>query len=369
MEDATLAVLVIIIFVVLATVLFAAEPRRPVLPDDVEITPEVISLGHKLFFEPRLSSNGRVSCATCHQAEKGWSDGLRVSRGATGFTSRNAPTIIAAAFKGLQFHDGRAVTLLGQAREPLRSVIETGNSDERRAFGRLYGTGYEKLFQEVYGRPLNVRDGLAAIAAFQTTIQSTNAPIDRAVQWSFNERLNRNEYTILPAAEWVFSKQEKRGFDLFFSKGCINCHHGPDYRAEEFANNGMGYYQGFLGDRGRADISGNGVRSFAVPTLRDVQLSSPYGHAGHLPSLQSVVQHYANPPADPFRDPRVNTAGLSPDEQSALVAFLSTAFAGENYPNIQKPELPSGGQVAAISIAQPQTQQIQVGRGFFRRRR
>ncbi len=355
----------------LCQLVLGAEPRKPVLPDDVQVTPEVIELGRQLFFEPRLSSTGTVSCSTCHQAAKGWSDGLRVSTGATGQTSRNSPTIINSAFKGLQFHDGRAVTLLGQAREPLRSVIETGNSDERRAFGRLMGTGYDQRFQEVFGRQLNVRDGLAAIAAFESTIVSTDAPIDRAVRWRFNEAAGRNEYNILPAVDWVFDDKERRGFDLFFSKGCINCHQGEDYRTEEFVNNGMGYYSGFVGDRGRADIAGGRPRNFSVPTLREVQLTSPFGHAGHLPSLRMVVRHYSNPPPDPFRDARVQPMSLSAEDEDSLVAFLTTAFAGRNYPMVASPELPAGRAVVATN--QPLGQQViqqQTGRfGLLRRRR
>src|SRR5688572_16391588 len=111
----------------IAAVTHAAEPRPPVLPDDVRVTPEAVELGRQLFFEGRLSSDRMTSCATCHDPGKAYTDNLPVSRGPGGTTARSAPTILAASFKRRQFGDGRAETVFAQPREVLRSQIESGN--------------------------------------------------------------------------------------------------------------------------------------------------------------------------------------------------------------------------------------------------
>lgn len=342
-----------------ASVASAADPwkvyaaRPPLVPKGTVDTDAKRKLGLMVFQDNRLSSTRTHSCASCHKSEFGWGDGERVSSGATAKTTRNSPTIINTAFLQELFHDKRAIFLEGQAPEPMKSVDELGQGNTGVVVARFRRVPqYEQLFREAFGpRTDNAGRELsaitesrmaAALAAFQRTIVSTDAPVDRAVTWSVGDR-GQWIYEVRPDANWVFTPAQSRGFNVFFGKGrCIQCHQSPDYRTDNIANNGMGAYNGYRGDQGAAQITGNDsdTRAFAIPTLRELGRTAPYGHAGHLPTIRDVVAHYSNPPADRFRDRRIQPARFTDQEAEDLTAFLTVGFQGKNYPTLAKLELP-----------------------------
>lgn len=323
----------------------AAEIRLPAMIQGNADTPERVSLGHKLFFDRRMSINRERACVDCHKPELGFSDGLQVSTGIRGQqTTRNSPTIIDAGFKFNQFHDKRADSLEAQALQPLQSAIEMGAQTPDQVANRLNRIpGYRAEFQRVFGQQATPANMGLAIAAFERTIISTNAPIDRAVKWTAGREPGKWVYEITPEADWALSRSARRGLDLFFGRGnCAACHHGPSYTHDNVANNGMGFYQGFTNDDGRQGISNRDSdrRAFAVPTLREVVRTAPYGHAGQFPTLASVVQHYSRPPADRLRDVRVQPSNFTAQEAADLTTLLTEGFVGQNYPAIAPPTLP-----------------------------
>ena len=345
-----------VLVLLLAVAGHAAEVRSPVAPSDGVSSPAAVERGRMIFHDPRLSSSRTHHCGSCHKPEFGWGDGKRVSDGVGGRTTRNSPTLINSGYLTNLFHDKRSQLLEGQAGQPMQSVVELGQDNVGsvvRRFARV--PEYQQRFAEVFGRQVNATDMAKAIAAFERTLVSTDAPIDRAVEWEASPtEPGKWFYTIQPAVDFEFTPEQRRGFDIFFGRGgCIACHHGPDYRHDAPLNNGMGFYVGFTDDSGREGISDrrSDLRAFAVPTLRELARTGPYGHAGHLPDLRSVADHYSAPPVDPFRDARVQPLNLSDADKAALTAFLSTAFQGRNYPDVGPP--------AVLPADPPGTQQVQ----------
>lgn len=343
MYIAMLAALILyMIAVLLIPNAYPIEPRAMPKFDDSVNTQGAIELGRKLAFDARTSRTQTHSCMTCHRPEMGYTEHTRVSAGATGDTALNAPTLLNSGYKSLHFHNGRAEGLEGQASQPLESLVEMGQGDSFFVVQRLSAIPeYQQEFRQVFGRGVNQDDLFKSLAAFQRTLISSDAPIDRAVKWRHDGA--RYLYSIQPAARWVFDETTKRGFDVFFGRGqCIQCHQGPDYRTDEFANNGMVAYRGARRDQDRESISDRGRDDgcFAVPTLREIHRTHPYGHAGHLPTLESVVEHYVNVPGDRNLDRRMLNVDVRPEDRAGLIAFLRVAFAGEQYPHIEAPMLP-----------------------------
>jgi cytochrome c peroxidase len=309
-----------------------ADPLKPLplpaavsWPDDNPATPEKIALGKQLFFDPRLSGDNSMSCATCHIAEKGWADGLPLGKGWQGKKlGRNTPTVLDVAFSASLFWDGRAKTLEDQALGPIIAPEEMNQSLEELEHELNAVPGYVKQFQSVFGAPVT-RGGIAkALAAFERTLVARNSPFDR----------------YLAGDEKALSADAKAGMELFFGAAdCARCHHGPLLSDGKFYRLGVEFQ-----DKGRGGVTGKSedLYKFRTPSLRNVARTGPYMHDGSRKTLTEVVEFYFRTAPTRGRDglpldiqPLV---GQSFSDIAPLVAFLES-LSGEP-PAIAPPELP-----------------------------
>lgn len=252
-----------------------ALPATAPHPADNPATADKIALGRRLFFDPRLSGDNSMSCATCHAPDKGWADGLARSPGHAGkLLARNSQSVLNTAWYERLFWDGRAGSLEEQALAPLESPDEM-RQDLAALEEELAGDdGYVRQFQQVFAtRP--TRQGVArALAAFQRTLVARGSPLDRS--------LLGDEAALSPAA--------RRGLDLFVGEaGCIRCHHGILLSDGKFHRLGVSH-----GDAGLAQVTGRREDrgKFRTPSLRNVAQTAPYMHDGSLATLTDVVEFY-----------------------------------------------------------------------------
>jgi cytochrome c peroxidase len=318
------------------------QPLTPKIyvPVSNPITKGKYELGRQLYFDPRVSLDGTVACATCHNPAKGWTDGTAVSIGIAGQTGgRSAPSILNAAYGKSMFWDGRAPSLEGQAQGPVQNPIEMGKQSYKEIVDRLRKIpGYTEQFQKVFGTDVNM-DGMAkAIATFERVAAlSGNSRYDK-----YNAGENR-----------ALTDSEKRGMILFgltlntddeFKSDavrqkakCTLCHVGFNFTDEQFHNLGIGWNEktGRYADLGRWAIDPIGAKcdaslgAFKTPTVRDVEHSAPYMHDGSLATLEQVVDHYdKGGTPNPALDPDMKKLGLSAQEKSDVVAFMK-ALSGE----------------------------------------
>lgn len=343
--------------------------------------PRAIELGRRLFFDPRLSGNGEVSCSLCHQPRFAFSDGL--DRGeAIGTSKRNTRSLPGAAASPWQYWDGRRDSLWAQALSPLEDPAEHGGN--RMAYVRFVAedASYRAAYEDVFGPLPGFEDGARfprnagpvadprwqaawsamdpadreavnqafanlgkAIAAFERKLVPQPAPFDRfvaALAQGSDEKVAG------------FGSAEQRGLEVFIDKGrCIECHNGPLFTNNEFHNTGVLPYPGELPDRGRVE----GLRlvrtdpfsclgpysdadetdcaelafarddatllgAFRTPGLRDVALTAPYMHKGQLKTLGEVIAHYDEAPEAVIGHNESKPLGLSPRERRDLEAFL-----------------------------------------------
>ena len=300
-------------------------PRKVPAPKDNPTTPAKVTLGKMLFFDPRLSGDNKMSCASCHLPEKGFGDGLARSPGANGEPlERNTQTCLNVGFFKNFFWDGRAASLEEQALGPIESAVEM-NQDLAELEAELTEIAeYDLRFREVFGTKPN-RDGIArALAAFQRTLVTGRAPFDR----------------FLEGDKDALSMKAKRGLELFQGEaGCIECHHGP------LLSDGMFYGLGVsFKDEGRAKITGKKEDRyrFRTPSLRNVAETGPYMHDGSLKTLDDVVTFYLRGIPDSGPDGLTLDAAtltdLSFSDIAAIVTFLES-LSGEA-PAITPPKLP-----------------------------
>jgi cytochrome c peroxidase len=302
---------------------------RPVpIPADNPMTAEKVELGKQLYFDPRLSCDNTVSCASCHDPKKGWSNG---SQFATGVRSqvggRSAPTIINAAYSDLQFWDGRAHRLEGQALGPIQNPIEMDHKLEDCVVKLNEIEGYRTQFRKVFNSDVTPENIAKAIAAFERTVLSGNAPYDR---------FKAGETSALsPAAQ--------RGMKVFFNKGhCSACHAGPNFTDQAFHNVGVGMNNP-QPDLGRYEVSKllGDKGSFKTPTLREIARTAPYMHDGSLKTLEEVVEHYDKGGIpNPQLDEEIFPLKLTDEEKADLVTFLREGLSSPDYPDIEPPTLP-----------------------------
>jgi cytochrome c peroxidase len=302
---------------------------KPVpVPADNPLTPEKIELGKQLYFDPRLSRDNTVSCATCHDPEKGWSNGEAFATGVRGQVGgRSAPTIVNAAYSDLQFWDGRADRLEGQALGPIQNPIEMDLPIDE-AVARLNKIpGYRAAFQKVFGTDVTA-DGIAkAIASFERTCLSGDAPYDR-----FKE-----------GDTAALSEAAQRGMKIFFGKGqCSSCHVGHSFSDFSFHNIGVGMEQEKQ-DLGRYEVTKllGDKGGFKTPTLREIARTAPYMHDGRFKALEEVVDYYDKGGfANPQIDEGIFPLKLTPEEKADLVKFLTEGLSSETYPQVNPPKLP-----------------------------
>ncbi|QDT38547.1 cytochrome-c peroxidase [Stratiformator vulcanicus] len=301
------------------------------IPKGTKMTGELVSLGKQLYFDKRLSKDKSISCASCHDPKHGWADPNPVSSGVGGQKGgRNAPTVINTAFNRFQFWDGRAKSLEEQALGPIQNPIEMGMAmgGNDGVIERLNSVdGYRRQFEEVFGGEVTEGRIAVAIAAFERTILSGNAPYDK-----FEDG---DKEALSPAA--------KRGMELFFGKAnCSACHAGANFTDNAFHNIGIGMDKPDF-DKGRVVVSGLGgdTGSFKTPTLREIKRTGPYMHDGSIKTLREVVEHYDKGGIkNEYLDEELFELNLTENEKSDLVIFLEEGLSSESYPDISAPDLP-----------------------------
>lgn len=303
----------------------AGLPAVPEPPDN-PTTPAKVELGRLLFFDPRLSVDGTVACATCHQPNRAFTDGRVVAIGVRQLAgTRNTPTLLNTAYNLSQFRDGRARTLEEQALAPIANELEMGSTMPDTVSRLNAIDGYRSRFQAVFGTAVTPENLARAIAAFERTLISGDAPWDRH---------NLGDIDAL-------SEKAKLGIKIFRHRGrCSLCHIGPTFTDNAFHNLGIGTDTN-PPDAGRYEVSREpkDIGAFRTPSLRDIAATAPYMHDGSLKTLEEVVDFYdTGGTANPNLDPRIQARNFTAAEKEALVEFLR-ALSGK-YPVEAAPQLP-----------------------------
>ncbi len=277
-------------------------------------TPARIKLGKKLFFDPRLSGDGNMSCATCHNPMLGWSDGLPTAKGhKSKVLGRASPVVTNAAYNPVQMWDGREPSIDSQATGPMKNPNEM-HTDIPAMLAFINATPeYKKAFANAYpGEELTLDLVGKAIASFERTVISNDSPFDRWVKGDAK----------------AMTKQQIRGFKLFMTpeKGnCALCHSGPNFTDSSFHNLGLASFGKKNPDLGRYKQRPLGIMkgAFKTPTIRDITLSAPYFHDGSAKTLMEVVDHYVKGGVVKTNlSPLMIKAKLNNQEQKDLVAFM-----------------------------------------------
>ncbi|GIW97107.1 MAG: cytochrome-c peroxidase [Pirellulaceae bacterium] len=302
---------------------------RPLpVPGENPLTAAKVALGKQLYFDPRLSVDNSISCASCHDPKLGWSNGEATAAGVGGQRgARSAPSIINAAYHRFQFWDGRASSLEEQALGPIANPIEMALPIDEAVKKIAAIEGYARQFQEVFGEPVNEVNLAKAIASFERTVLSGDAPYDRYKAGDTD----------------ALSERAVRGMKLFFGKAnCSACHSGFNFTDNAFHNLGVGMDKEDP-DVGREAISGlKGDRgAFKTPSLREIARTAPYMHDGSLPTLEDVIEYYnKGGTPNPWLDEEIFQLNLTAEEKADLVIFLKEGLSSEQYPDIEPPELP-----------------------------
>jgi cytochrome c peroxidase len=312
------------------------------IPAENPMTAAKVELGRTLYFDPRLSADNTVSCATCHDPAFGFADqekvavGIKKQKGA-----RNSPTVLNSVFNEFQFWDGRAASLEEQAKGPLTNPVEMGMPSNDALIAKLKGIPeYAKSFKDVFGGDITLDRLAQAIAAYERTLLSGDSPFDR---FSAGDKS-------------AISESARRGWDLFQNKGrCISCHafnsSSPFFTDNKFHNVGVAMnaktfealarkaasltekelanltHDEAYSELGRFLITRQpkDIGAFKTPGLRDGALTPPFMHDGSQPSLLEVIKFY-----DKGGEPNANLDGgivklnLTDQEQNDLVEFLNS---------------------------------------------
>src|SRR5262249_37268120 len=260
----------------------------------------------QLYFDPRVSLDGTVSCATCHNPDKGWTDNMPVSIGIDGQAgSRSAPTVLNTVYGRSMFWDGRAPSLEGQAQGPVQNPIEMGKQSYKEIIERLRQIpGYREQFEKVFGTNVTL-DGMAkAIATFERVAAiSGNSKYDKYKDDS--KGLSDSEKRGMVLFGLRLNPDDDFKTDVVLQKAkCSICHVGFNFTDEQFHNLGVGWEPGKDGapgkfkDLGRWAVEPYGARydgsigAFKTPTVRDIEKTGPYMHDGSMTTLEQVMEHY-----------------------------------------------------------------------------
>jgi cytochrome c peroxidase len=319
---------------------------RYCIPANNQLTPAKIELGRRLFFDQRLSADNSVSCSSCHDPQLAFADGKKTAVGIGGrHGARNSPSILNAMFNSTMFWDGRVDSLEAQAREPLINPDEMGNASHDQLIKKLTAIPeYNEQFQIVFGGPVDLNSLSKAIAAYERTLLSANAPFDR----------------FLAGDRKALSEAAQRGFNLFRTKArCSVCHSlnqsFPFFTDGNYRNTGVAANFGDFPElsrratalslessstlmsvldkqKGKAELgrfitSGNAldIGAFRTPSLRNVELTAPYFHDGSAGTLADVVRYYVKGGNEnASRDWELQAVGLSDQEQKDLIEFLKS---------------------------------------------
>jgi len=318
------------------------QPLTPkvVVPVANPITKGKYELGRQLYFDARVSLDGTVSCATCHNPARGWTDGMAVSIGIKGQTGgRSAPSVINTAYGKTMFWDGRAPSLEGQAQGPIQNPIEMGEQNYKTIIERLRKiSGYSEQFERVFGTKVTL-DGMAkAIATFERVAAlSGNSAYDKYNSGD-NKALSDSEKRGLVLFGLTLNTDDEFKSDAVRQKAkCTLCHQGFNFTDEQFHNLGIGWNEktGRFADLGRWAIDPIGAKcdeslgTFKTPTLREIAHTAPYMHDGSLTTLEQVVEHYdKGGTPNPALDPDMKKLNLTAREKADVVAFMK-ALSGE----------------------------------------
>lgn len=336
----------------------AVPPGYPALTTGVNvpvanpITKGKYELGKQLYFDARVSKDGTVSCATCHNPFKGWTDNAPVSTGIKGRTGgRSAPTVLNTVYGRTMFWDGRAPSLEGQAQGPVQNVVEMGDQTYKEIVERLRKIdGYVEQFQRVFGTTVTL-DGMAkAIATFERTVITGNSPYDKYFAGDMKALSDSQKRgTVLFGLELHPDDEFKPGV-VKKKANCTACHVGFNFTNEQFHNLGVGFdpKTGEFKDLGRFTIDAVGAKSledigaFKTPTLRNIATTGPYMHDGSLKTLADVVEHYnKGGEANPYLDKDMKKLELTDQEKKDVVAFMES-LTGELVMKVELPTLPKG---------------------------
>jgi cytochrome c peroxidase len=330
----------------------------PEVPENNPLTDAKVALGRKLYFDTRISTDGTVACATCHDPRHGFTDGRgdKTSKGVGGqLGTRNSPTVLNAAFLSDQFWDGRAGTLEDQAKQPLTNPIEHGFKDEAAVAAKLRElTEYAPLFEAAFGsKEISVERFSEAVASFERTLVSLDAPIDR----------------FMAGDKKAISESAQRGWELFNGKARCNTCHGyvgafPLFTDEDFHNLGVGTeridapggsnekddFEAVARKGAGAVAAGKDldvlvltnvqaselgrfvvtkepkhIGAFKTPQLRNIGLTAPYMHDGSEPTLEKVIELYdRGGNQNPFIDGGMRPLNLTAREKADLVELMKT---------------------------------------------
>ena len=318
------------------------QPLVPNLnvPASNPLTKAKFELGKQLYFESRISKDGTISCATCHNPDKGWTDRMPSSIGLKGQVgSRSAPTVLNTVYGRSLFWDGRAPSLEGQSQGPPQNKIEMGDQSYEEIVDRLRTIpGYRDQFKKVFGTDVTL-DGIAkAIATFE-----------RAAALSGNSAFDKYQDPGTPDHNKALTESQKRGMVLFGLQlnaddeykptvalkkaNCTACHAGFNFSDEQFHNLGVGWNakENAFVDPGRYSVEPVGAKNpmslgaFKTPTCRDIENTAPYMHDGSEKTLEAVVEYYnkgGNP--NPTLDKDMKPLNLTDSEKADLVAFLKS---------------------------------------------
>ncbi len=338
----------------------------PELPPDpsnaVADNPAAAALGKQLFFDPRLSANGGISCSTCHQPVRRFTDGLQKGQ-AIGTSGRNTPSIVAASYSPWSYWDGRRDSQWSQALSPLEDANE--HASDRVQITRLieqddsYRASYESIFGQLpdlskadVGAVNSVFSNIGkAIAAFERTIMPTSSRFDEYVAAVVSNDDARQEE--------LFSDDEVWGLRFYIGEAnCTQCHNGPLFTNNEFHNTGVINFPGDVPDKGRAggvrevlqhpfncrgqysddpgrqcaelEFARTGIElvgAFKTPSLRNLENTAPFMHKGQIATLSEVLEHYNAAPDAMIGHNEAKPLGLSGRELRQLEAFLATLAA------------------------------------------
>ena len=294
--------LFVLLFIAAAAAQGAASGTPPLgldlympVPEENPMTIDSVELGRRLFHDRRLSRDGQVSCASCHDPARAFADGRPVAVGVFGRSGhRNAPALINRGYGRAFFWDGRAAILEEQVLKPIQDPNEM-----------------DLTLNEAAARvELPAGEISRALASYIRSILSGNAPFDRFVNGDQD----------------ALSREQELGLQLFRGKGnCTACHVGPTFSDEQFHNTGVAWLEGGFRDRGRAVVTGRleDEGAFKTPTLREVASTAPYMHDGSLPTLEAAVEFYERGGRkNPTLDLEIRPLRLSAEEQHAIVVFL-----------------------------------------------
>ncbi len=326
------------------------------IPEDNPMTRAKIELGRQLYFDSRLSSDGTISCASCHHPDKGYGFDTQFGVGVGGQTgNRNSPVSYNRIVSKAQFWDGRAASLEEQAVGPIANAIEMGNTHEACVASIKKIPGYRVQFQKIFKDGVNIDNVGKALATFERAIVTKPAPYDYYAPIEKFEKLFADDLDDLDeeleeryadlkaeAEEHPMSESAQRGMKLFATKAkCAECHAGANFADEQYHNLGVGM-DADDPDLGRFTVTkaDKDKGAFKTPTLRNVALTAPYMHDGSQKTLEEVVEWYnKGGHKNPTLSDKMKVLNLTDQEKKDLVAFLKEGLTSD-FPKVETGRLP-----------------------------